>query len=89
MKFSGFLAPLTLASTALAQWKQQDNSCLTDAEAQYLIDQAIIVLKHVDIANARAVAYSIFAPDIVEYGDSINSLRGAPVGPHEPTVLNM
>lgn len=76
MKFSIVAA---LATTAVAQWQPWDPTCLNQTDVDNLIAKEIIYLQHPDVAAARAIAYSIFTPDIVEYGDSINSLRGQPV----------
>jgi hypothetical protein len=45
------------------------------------IAKQIVYLQHLPGTEeaALAAAYEVFAPNIVEYGDSINSLRGAPV----------
>ena len=67
MKFTSILALLPLA----AAW-----NCLTDADAESIVSRSIIFLEHHDIALANATAQGLFAEDIQEFGDSINSLRG-------------
>lgn len=80
MQFLKALFALPLVSAvALKRGDWQDSSCLTDADAQYLISQSIVFLEHKDVPAAKAAAYTIFTEDIQEFGDSINSLRGDPV----------
>lgn len=76
MKFSAIVAAATLAIGAVADsW----SNCLSDAQVQDLINKEILYLQHNDIEQAREIANSIFTPDVMEYGDSINSLRYQPV----------
>ena len=71
-----FSTLLTLAAAPLiSAW-----SCLSDADAQDIVDKSIIFLQHRNITEARAVATELFDPDIVQYGDSINILRADPLG---------
>lgn len=71
---------LTLfTSVALASWGAQAWSCLSDADAQGIADASVIFLSHQDIDLANRTAQALFADNIVEFGDSINSLRGDPV----------
>lgn len=79
MKFFAAVAA-TLATTAFGQWcNQPAEGCLTQAQVDYLISQEILYLQHPNITQAREVAYEIFTPDVMEYGDSINSLRNETV----------
>lgn len=55
-------------------------SCLSDSDAQTIVDKSILFLQHKNPDEARAVAYDLFDPQIKQYGDSINFLRGAPLG---------
>lgn len=73
------LAFLTCLVQASPTWEGWNNGCLSAAEAQSIVDRSIIFLQHLDIPLANKTAQSLFAPDIVEFGDSINSLRGDPV----------
>ena len=65
---------LILTSSLVGAW-----SCLSDEDAQGIVDKSIIFLQHRDLDEARRVAYDLFHPNITQYGDSINFLRGAPV----------
>lgn len=56
-------------------------NCLSYARAQYIIEREIAYLRKADLADARAAGEELFAADFVQYGDSINSLRGDPVSP--------
>lgn len=83
MKFAAALASLAVVATAApggwGNWNKGNNGCASRAYAQNLVDQEIVFLMHTDLAAAQAAADAIFADDIQEYGDSINSLRMAPV----------
>ena len=82
MKFLVTLASLALAAIAApapGDWGKWNNGCASREYIQYLVDQEIVYLQHLDVAAGRAAGEAIFAADIVEYGDSINSLRQAPV----------
>ena len=75
MKLLTILSTLLLSlSATVSAW-----TCLSDDDAQYIVNQSIIFLKHTNITQARAIAYDLFAPNLLEYGDSINALRQAPV----------
>lgn len=76
MKFSSVLAFAIGASAA--PW-QGWSGCVSDAQAAYFASQSAIFLSHTDPVAAKAAAYTIFDANIVEYGDSINALRQAPV----------
>lgn len=84
MKFAAVLASLAVLATAAPapgglETRGGDKGCVSREHVQYLVDQETIFLQHTDLAAARAAADAIFAADIEEYGDSINSLRQAPV----------
>ncbi|KPI42239.1 uncharacterized protein AB675_9841 [Cyphellophora attinorum] len=66
---------LLLLPAVVSAW-----SCLSDADAQDIVDKSIIFLQHRNITQAREVATELFSPDIVQYGDSINILRADPLG---------
>jgi hypothetical protein len=80
MRFSSLpLMALAMAPAATLAWNDW-SSCLTDAEAQSIVDRSIIYLQHFNIPEANATAQELFAPGLVEFGDSINSLRGDALG---------
>jgi hypothetical protein len=81
MKFSSIAALTGLIASVVAAPHQdwQPAGCLTDARFQQLIDGFIIFLEHTNVPLANSTAQAIFAPTIMEVGDSINSLRGDPV----------
>lgn len=79
MKFSAIVAPLAFATSAVATWGGWNPTCLNDADVQSIISREIVYLEHKNLTAAKAAAASLFTPDFNEYGDSINSLRGAPV----------
>lgn len=75
MKLLTTLAALALSSASLVSaW-----SCLSDDDAQEIVNKSILFLQHRDLDEAREVAYDLFAENITQYGDSINFLRGDPV----------
>lgn len=77
MHFKTFLTTtlLLIAPSIVSAW-----SCLSDHDAEDIVNKSIIFLQHRDIEEARAVATELFSPDIVQYGDSINILRADPLG---------
>lgn len=78
MKFTSVLA--FAVSVSAAPWQGWGNqNCVSDAQAAYFASQSAVYLAHNDPVAAKAAAYSIFDENIVEYGDSINALRQAPV----------
>lgn len=86
MKF--LYAALALPVLAAASGKWNDNYCLSDADAQSYVDRSVIFLEHNNVPLANATAYGLFAEDIQEFGDSINSLRGDPVCLPTPPATN-
>ena len=83
MKFFAALASLAAVGSAVptpGNWGNWNQGCASRNHVQYLVDQSIIYLQHKDVAAGRAAAEAIFADNIIEYGDSINSLRQAPLG---------
>ncbi|KAK4935517.1 hypothetical protein LTR10_023428 [Elasticomyces elasticus] len=75
MKFSAVLACAGLLTGSAQAW-----TCLSQADANNIAAQSTIFLQHLNVTEANATAQALFADGIVEYGDSINSLRGAPLG---------
>lgn len=57
--------------------------CLSDADANAYAANSAIFLSHTNVPLANATAQALFADDIVEYGDSINSLLSEPVSSPE------
>ena len=89
MKFVTTLATFALAATALAapgngnwkNWKDckaANDDCVSRDHVEQTIEKAIVFLQHLSGTEeaSRAAAEAIFDPKVVEYGDSINSLRG-------------
>lgn len=75
MKSTMLFTPLFLLfSSVVRGW---NHYCpLTDARAQEIADGSAIFLSHTNVALANATAQTLFASNIQEFGDSINSLRG-------------
>jgi hypothetical protein len=65
---------LLSGSPLVAGW-----GCLSDDDAQEIVNKSMIFIKHDDIEEARTVAENLFAHNITQYSDSINALRGTPV----------
>lgn len=85
MKFLATLALLAtsaLAAPLVAERGSSWQGCFSRDYIQGLVDQEIIFLYHNNVTEAIAVGYKIFDANIAEFGDSINSLRGAPVSHH-------
>ena len=80
MKFLLALLPLLGAARC---W----SDCLTDADAESIAARSTIFLQHLNVQEANETAQGLFAEDIQEFGDSINSLRGDPVHYPLPTWL--
>ncbi|KAJ9614996.1 hypothetical protein H2200_001070 [Cladophialophora chaetospira] len=55
-------------------------SCLSDSDAQYVVDQSIVVIKHPDVDAARQAGLALYAPNVIVNGDSINVLNDVPLG---------
>jgi hypothetical protein len=53
--------------------------CLSDADAAKYASDSAIFLSHTNVPLANATAQALFADNIQEYGDSINSLLSEPV----------
>jgi len=89
MKLATTLASLALAGTVLAapapgnwkDWNAPDGECVSREYVEEVLAKEIIFLQHLPGTEeaSSAAAFEIFDPAIVEYGDSINSLRGDPV----------
>ena len=85
MKFFSTLASCALLASTVAAVptptlsERNWQSCLSRDYIAGLIDKEIIFLYHTDKAAATAIGYEIFDANINEFGDSINSLRMAPV----------
>lgn len=70
----------TLATTVTALPKRSTPStCLTHERAHYIVERERVYLQKANLTDARAAGEELFAADFVQYGDSINSLRGDPV----------
>lgn len=94
MKFTTVLAFAT-AAVAAPSWgpiMEGNNNCLNEAQANKIVELNALFQIHADVPAARAAAESLFSPtNYTEYGDSINSLRGAPVSPYvvrSPVIRN-
>lgn len=83
MRLTAFIAPLLLAGVHATY------NCLTYEEAKSIADRSAIFLSHLDVALANTTAQGLFAEDIVEFGDSINSLRGDPVRKCLPNTVSL
>jgi len=85
MKFSSYVLPAVLATTAVASpvtKRTEDTSCecLTDDQAYSLVQQFKSILTNPDRSAANATAQVVIADGYVETSDSINSLAGYPLG---------
>ena len=84
MKFSSLsvVAPLVTAAVAspvAGKGWNSVGSCLTQGQAQYLVDQFKIILGSANKTEVVEVATAVIADGYVETSDSINSLAGYPV----------
>lgn len=83
MKVLSLLAPLALvaavASVALPKRDGGDCDCLSQGEADTIVDQYISILTHTDVATANATAQALLDESYTEISDSILSLEGQPV----------
>jgi len=75
MKFLATAASVGLWASLVQAW-----SCLSDADAKSIADRSTIFLQHLNVTEANITAQGLFANNITEYGDSINSLRGDALG---------
>lgn len=79
------LAACGVAASPTPSWGNWGNSgnpaCVSRSYIEGLIAQEIVFLEHKNVTAAVAAGNAIFDANIAEYGDSINSLRGAPVSP--------
>ncbi|KIW19501.1 hypothetical protein PV08_00073 [Exophiala spinifera] len=90
MKFLGVVTSLALASTAVAApgwtpWQQGGkpqgpSSCLTQNDANDIVNKFISVLDHPDVDASNATAQALIADGFFEKSDSINLLAGFPAG---------
>ncbi|KAK5069579.1 hypothetical protein LTR51_008412 [Lithohypha guttulata] len=76
------LAACGVAASPTPSWGNWGNSgnpnCVSRSYIEGLIAQEIVFLQHKNVTAAVAAGNAIFDANIAEYGDSINSLRGAP-----------
>ncbi|RVX74168.1 hypothetical protein B0A52_02000 [Exophiala mesophila] len=79
MRLLTFLTPLALSAWTANAWNG-GGYCLSDQDAQSIADRSTIFLEHLDIDAANATAQGLFADNLQEFGDSINSLRGDALG---------
>ncbi|OAL37259.1 hypothetical protein AYO20_03435 [Fonsecaea nubica] len=84
MKVLSLLTPMSLmAGVMAAATPKRDaswQSCVSQAEAESIVNQYIIVLEHTDAAAANATAQSLLDENYIETSDSILSLEGQPLG---------
>ena len=82
MQFFTLALSTLLATAAVAspvkKWNEWEN-CLTDAQANYLVQSFKQILSDPNRTAIVAIAEEIIATDYVEISDSINSLAGYPV----------
>lgn len=79
MKFATIFALATAVVAFPSPQLPPPSLCLTDARAQYIVEREKVYLQKANITDARVAGEELFAADFVQYGDSINSLRGDPV----------
>ncbi|KAI1625335.1 hypothetical protein EDD37DRAFT_629358 [Exophiala viscosa] len=75
MKLSAIVACAGLLIGSTQAW-----TCLSQADANDIAARSTIFLQHLNVTQANETAQGLFADGIVEYGDSINSLKGDPLG---------
>ncbi|KIX95415.1 uncharacterized protein Z520_08932 [Fonsecaea multimorphosa CBS 102226] len=84
MKFIYLLAPLSLVAGVMAAAHPRRDSgwqdCLSQTEAESIVNQYISILEHTDVAAANATAQSLLDANYTETSDSILSLEGLPLG---------
>ena len=76
---------LISTSTVVSAWQ-----CLSDANAAKIVNDSVALLLHATPEQtdyARAAEYESLSPNIQQYGDSINALRGDPVSTHQSSAL--
>lgn len=84
MKFSLALAPLALVTSVTAStlhtrdWSDWQN-CLSQSQAETIVNEYASILTHSDPAAANATAQALLDVNYVEISDSILSLEGQPV----------
>ncbi|OQV06603.1 hypothetical protein CLAIMM_11148 [Cladophialophora immunda] len=78
------LTPLSLVVGVMAvATPKRDSSwqdCLSQSEAESIVNQYITILEHTDVAAANATAQSLLDENYTETSDSILSLEGQPLG---------
>lgn len=79
MKFTTLLALATTVIALPSPHPTTPPTCLTDTRANYIVERERVYLQKANITDARIAGEELFADDFVQYGDSINSLRGDPV----------
>lgn len=80
MKIAVVLALGSVATALPNIFSRTKNYCLTQERAEYIVNRERVYLSKADPADARAAGEELFSSDgFVQYGDSINSLRGDPV----------
>ena len=81
MKFLSILAPLALVSAAVAlpAWNDWNGNCVTQAEADDIVNKFASILAHSNVNAANATAQALIADGFFEKSDSINLLAGFPV----------
>lgn len=78
-----FLALLgSTAAIPVPRNHRRTEHCVSRAYVEGVVAKQIIFLQHLPGTEeeSRAAALEIFDPNVQEYGDSINSLRGDAVG---------
>lgn len=85
MKAFSFLGSLALlgaavSGSALPKTRTADwQNCLTQSEAESIVDQYTSILSHSDVTSANATAQALLDDNYTEISDSILSLEGQPV----------
>lgn len=88
MRFSSLLVPLALASTTIASQVARSPAhppkpskfCLSDADAQNIVDGFINLLENTQENFNLALAQTLLADDFTDYSDSINYLNQTSLG---------
>lgn len=79
MKFATIFALATAVVALPSPQLPPPSTCLTNERAHYIVERERVYLQKANITDARLAGEELFAADFVQYGDSINSLRGDPV----------